>query len=323
MSDSDLLPASLVIQDDVVDSTRWSDFPFRADDIVIATFGKTGTTWVQQIVGQLIFEGADDVCVGTVSPWVEYRAAPWQEIRETLQNQRHRRFVKSHLPRPALPYCRSARYIYVARDARDQIWSAHNHLADLKPSALLSNSEGHGMGSASSMDVRAYYHSLMDRDAPAIWPYWSHVLSWWNARRLANVLLVHFSDLKSNLQAEIRRIACFLQMDVSDALLRRIVEHSEFQYMKRNAERFAGHGASALKHGPLTLINKGTNQRWGSTLSAEEIAKCDTVASRHLPADCASWLKYGSGAASPDEQSDCQAAGTAQRLLVSAEPRSE
>src|SRR3546814_17371997 len=39
------------------DSTIWNDFRLRDDDIVIATYDKSGTTWVQQIVGQLIFEG--------------------------------------------------------------------------------------------------------------------------------------------------------------------------------------------------------------------------------------------------------------------------
>jgi aryl sulfotransferase len=32
------------------DPTIWNDFAFRDDDIVIATCGKSGTTWVQQIV---------------------------------------------------------------------------------------------------------------------------------------------------------------------------------------------------------------------------------------------------------------------------------
>ena len=39
------------------DSTIWNDFQFRDDDIVIATYAKSGTTWVQQIVSQLLFYG--------------------------------------------------------------------------------------------------------------------------------------------------------------------------------------------------------------------------------------------------------------------------
>lgn len=53
------------------DSTIWNDFNFRDDDIVIATYGKSGTTWMQQIVSQLIFNGEADLDVAEMSPWVE------------------------------------------------------------------------------------------------------------------------------------------------------------------------------------------------------------------------------------------------------------
>ena len=39
------------------DSTVWNDFVFRDDDIVISTYAKSGTTWMQQIVSQLLFSG--------------------------------------------------------------------------------------------------------------------------------------------------------------------------------------------------------------------------------------------------------------------------
>ena len=39
------------------DSTVWNDLSFRDDDIIIATYAKAGTTWIQQIVGQLLLGG--------------------------------------------------------------------------------------------------------------------------------------------------------------------------------------------------------------------------------------------------------------------------
>jgi len=33
-----------------VDSRIWSEFKYRDGDIIISTVGKTGTTWIQQIV---------------------------------------------------------------------------------------------------------------------------------------------------------------------------------------------------------------------------------------------------------------------------------
>ena len=54
------------------DSTIWNAFHFRPDDIIIATYAKSGTTWVQQIVAQLLFQGAEGLDVATMSPWNEF-----------------------------------------------------------------------------------------------------------------------------------------------------------------------------------------------------------------------------------------------------------
>jgi len=43
------------------DSTIWNDFQFRPDDIIIATYAKSGTTWMQQIVAQMMFNGHPDL----------------------------------------------------------------------------------------------------------------------------------------------------------------------------------------------------------------------------------------------------------------------
>ena len=42
------------------DSTIWNDFEFRDDDIIISTYGKSGTTWMQQIIAQLLFLESED-----------------------------------------------------------------------------------------------------------------------------------------------------------------------------------------------------------------------------------------------------------------------
>ena len=55
----------------LMDSTRWDGFKFRDDDIVIDTWAKSGTTWTQQIVSQLIFNGAEDLPAMDLAPWLD------------------------------------------------------------------------------------------------------------------------------------------------------------------------------------------------------------------------------------------------------------
>src|SRR4051794_11455018 len=85
-------------------STVWNEFKFRDDDIVIATYAKSGTTWVQQIVSQLIFNGAEGLPVAEMSPWVDLRIPPKEVKLGAIESQTHRRFVKTHLPVDALVF---------------------------------------------------------------------------------------------------------------------------------------------------------------------------------------------------------------------------
>src|SRR6478609_1274727 len=109
------------------DSTVWNDFAFRDDDIVIATYAKSGTTWMQQIVSQLIFNGAPDVEVHALSPWLDMRILDKDKLLANLEGQRNRRFIKTHLPIDALVYSPRAKYIFVGRDGRDALWSFFDH----------------------------------------------------------------------------------------------------------------------------------------------------------------------------------------------------
>src|SRR3954469_7016563 len=88
----------------IMESSRWDGFPVRADDIVIATYPKVGTTWTQRIVDLLVFQDPAPRPLLDVSVWLDSRifGSLDQELA-TLEAQTHRRFIKSHLPFDALP----------------------------------------------------------------------------------------------------------------------------------------------------------------------------------------------------------------------------
>jgi len=71
-------------------STRWNHFKPRDDDIIISTYGKSGTTWVQQILGQLIYNGDPSVNIAERSPWLDMRVSPIDSVLTTLENQTDR-----------------------------------------------------------------------------------------------------------------------------------------------------------------------------------------------------------------------------------------
>lgn len=281
-----------------MNSTRWNDFKYRDDDIVVATWAKTGTTWTQQIVAQLIFDGAENIPTVDLAPWFDLRFLPLEEITEGLEAQTHRRIVKTHLPLDALVFSPRAKYIYIGRDGRDVLWSLHHHHSHMTPELLGLLNDTPGLVGPRleppKDDIIEYFHDWLDKDGFPFWPFWSHVQSWWDARDLPNVLLLHFNNLKEDMPREIRRIAEFLEIPVNEAIFPTIVEHCTFDYMKKNAPALSNMFDEKIFQGGLgNFINKGSNGRWHDRLSAEDIEKYERVVNENLSPDCAHWLATG------------------------------
>ena len=279
-----------------MDSTVWNDFEFRDGDVIISTWAKSGTTWMQQIVAQLIFGGAENLNVAELSPWLDLRVMP-REVVEGVKQQKHRRVLKTHLPADAMVISPHAKYIYVARDGRDAVWSAYNHLANFKPEVFdLFNGTPGLVGpelKPPAEGVHAFYREWFARDGYPLWSFWENVRSWWSLRHLPNVMLVHFNDMKRDLPGTVREVASFLDIAVDEETFAKVVEHSGFDYMKRNAHLAAPMGGSIWEGGASTFINKGTNGRWQGTLTPAEIRAYVARAVAELGPDCAAWLEAG------------------------------
>ena len=280
-------------------STVWNDFKFRDDDIVIATYGKSGTTWMQQILAQLIFKGAEGIDVSPLSPWLDLRVMPPEAIA-SLEDQTHRRFIKTHLPVDALVFSPKAKYLYVGRDGRDAVWSLYNHHANANEHwyDVLNNAPGRvGPPIAPPPDsIREYFLDWLEGDGHPFWPFWDNVRSWWDIRRLPNVHLIHFDDLKRDMPGEIRKIAKFLDIAIDEVRFPAVVEHCSFDYMKKHATKATPLGGIFWDGGAETFINKGTNGRWRDTLTPEDCARYEAMARAELGEDCAKWLATGSAA---------------------------
>jgi aryl sulfotransferase len=285
------------MQNHHMDSRRWNGFKYRDDDIVIGTWAKTGTTWMQQVISQLIFDGAENVPIMDLSPWVDLRAIPYDEMIAGLEAQTHRRFLKTHLPVEALVFSRRAKYIYIARDGRDAVWSLYNHHAGFNEQfyAMMRNiPELVGPPLEPPIDdIALYFRQWLDGDGYPFWPFWSHVQSWWDIRRLPNVMLVHFNALKADLPREMRRVAAFLDIEIEPAKWPILVEHCTFAYMKRNAAALSPALLEVFRGGADTFVHKGTNDRWREVLTPADIAKYERAARENLTPACARWLATG------------------------------
>jgi aryl sulfotransferase len=292
------------------DSRIWDSFELRAGDIIVCTPPKTGTTWTQRIVGMLLAQSAEPRQIMEEQPWLDARFIPTQEVVAALSAVDGRRGLKTHSPLTALPLHDDVLYINVARDPRDAVMSFHNHnlnftdefLAGMDQNGLQDPLIGAPFPRAPE-DPRAFFRRWL-RD-PEFAPFDDFTIaefceienSFWEARARPNVLLVHYNDLKTDREGEMRRIAQFCGIETPEPLFAEMVEAAGFASMKRSGAQLLGLAEQAFKGGADAFLHKGTNERWRSVLSDEDLADYRAALAASLPADLANWLGHGRRAA--------------------------
>jgi aryl sulfotransferase len=279
------------------DSTIWNSFAFREGDIVIANWGKSGCTWLQQIVCQLVFDGREDVMVRDISPWVEFPLPSPRETLRFLDAQTHRRVVKTHLPVDALVYSPSAKYLYVGRDGRDIVWSLFHHMKSLSSRwyQVMNEKRGaHGpIPTGPPTNFQEFFNEWLDRDGYPWWPFWENVRSWWAVRHLPNCMLLHYSELNRDLPGCASRLASFLEIEVDADSWPRIIEHSTFHYMKKRAAGIIRGDPRMFEQGAGHFFREGRNGRWQGELSERDLCRYASRQRSELSDACGRWLESG------------------------------
>lgn len=243
-------------------------FRLRPDDIFVASYPKSGTSWMQQIVKLIRNNGEDD---GTKTdeavPWLAAngKVGPPQDI-DSMPSPRA---FKVHMPfdkMPGGPPSNSpAKYIFLARNPKDTMVSTYHHYLAIKALGFT--------GTWDSlfkmfMDGQQYYGSWFD-----------HVLEWWKHKDDPNVLFLKYEDLKMDLVSNVRRIADFLGYNLTPDVIHSIAEQTTFKNMKSTAT------ANYLWLPPAIytpnavnpFVRKGEVGDWKSHFTMEQSAEFDAV----------------------------------------------
>lgn len=286
-----------------INSTRWDSFQPRPDDIVIATPAKAGTTWTQAIVGNLLFPDGVPGLLSDVSIWLDHPGKPLDDVLAELEAQKHRRFVKSHVPADGLPLYPQTKYIAVGRDGRDIFMSLWNHYRNYSDSALeRMKARAEEMGEEFPVapdNINTFWRNLCTRGWFAWetdgWPFWSqlHVMqSWFDLRQEPNVLLLHYGDMLADTAGAVRQVADFLEIKVAPTRVEAVADEVAFDSMKEKSSTYVPHGGTAWKEGADTFFNKGTNGRWQSEITPENLTLYDEAAARALTPVCRAWVEH-------------------------------
>ena len=107
-------------QNAIMNSAKWDQFVPRADDIIITTSYKAGTTWMQGICAALVFQQPQPpVAQDDLTPWFDSNFAPLEAVLELIQGLQSRRYIKTHCPLDGIRFFDEVKYVFVGRDGRD------------------------------------------------------------------------------------------------------------------------------------------------------------------------------------------------------------
>lgn len=198
----------------------------RPTDIVVTPFGKSGTTWLQQISHTLRTRGDMDFDdISRVVPWIESSTDLGLDL--DAEQKASPRVFKSHLDAHRIP--KGGRYINSCRDPKDALYSMYKFMEGwfLEPGTV-------------SLDdfARATYITAGQAVGSQGGDYWTHLKSWWQRRDDPDVMFMAYEHMKADLNSTIRKVAAFMQIELDDELLTITEEHASLAFMQTHNDRF-------------------------------------------------------------------------------------
>ena len=204
---------------------HWARFLGRPSDIIVASFPKSGTTWLQELVWRVVHretgpESGGGATIEQRSPMLdlpstsELNMTPLAELAEP-------RLMKSHLPYHLLPesvLTSGARLLYISRDPRDVCVSFY-YMARL-------------MSYQSYRGTFAEFRERFTSDAVLYGPYRQHVRGY--LRHADTVLCLTYEQLHQDRAAAVRKVAKFLDVCLTEEQVEGIVNNTRFDVMKAN-----------------------------------------------------------------------------------------
>jgi len=193
----------------------------RDDDIYIITFMKSGTTWMQMICYQLLTDGNMDFKhIYDVSPWLS-NAAKTGVDPASINELPSPRVFKSHDRYDLFDSECTAKFIFVYRQPDDVAVSFLHHLRNYTDTGYT---------------VDRMFEEYFDINKEVNW--FSFTQAWLKNTYGLNILYVNYADLKNDFDNSLKRIAAFLEVELTDEIAQRVKERSSFEFMKAHEEKF-------------------------------------------------------------------------------------
>ncbi len=252
---------------------------------------------MQMICALLVFQTTDlPRPLSVLSPWLDWKGTPLEQVVADLEAQPHRRFIKTHTPLDGLPLDERATYIVIARHPLDMAVSLYHQSNNL---------DRRRIGELTGADVPAkleqppligdWLREWIDWDGPhterldslpgVMW----HLSDAWARRGADNIVLVHYDDLINDLPGQMWWLATILGIDVGAEKLTELAAAAGFEAMAAKSGRLAPDTGGVLKS-RAAFFRRGSSGAGAELLTDAELAHYHERTRQLAPDDLIDWL---------------------------------
>ncbi|XP_049533730.1 luciferin sulfotransferase-like isoform X1 [Anopheles darlingi] len=245
-----------------------TDFEVRPDDVWVASYPKSGTTWCQEMVwlicNDLNFEAARAESLRTRFPFLDISLI--HDINSNSFAKIHEmegrpRFIKTHLPVSMLPksyWTAKPKTVYIRRNPKAVGVSYYHHSRRIFYRGTMENF------------IQSFIHEHHFYS-----PIHAHVIEYHELRGSDNVLLISYEEMKHELASVVARVCKFFSKSYTESQLSKLYEHLSFESMRNNkACNYEGH-TTTIDGTDLRFLRKGKTDSWKEELSPELIDALD------------------------------------------------
>jgi hypothetical protein len=224
-------------------------FGERDSDIYISTFPKSGTTLTQVILYCLTTEGKMNFNhIYDVSPWI--RNASY--LRQKPIDLPSPRLIKTHDNYKDFPKNTKGKVIYIHRSGMDVATSMYNQQKNYNNSDLTFDNY-----------IKSFFSSKN---------WFNHSKSWMENKKGLTILYIRYEDLIKNKRKEIERIIEFFDLNCTEMAIKRAIQFSGFDHMKKNESKFGDQPVEKKEKVFTEFIRSGKSGE-GKSMFSDEQAK--------------------------------------------------
>ncbi|XP_066432947.1 sulfotransferase 1C1-like [Eleutherodactylus coqui] len=228
------------------------NFQARDGDIVVASYPKSGTTWMQEILDLIVQDGdveKSQRALGFIKvPFLEMGHTSL-EVANTMPTPR---VLKTHLPIQLMPpsfWEKDVKMVYIARNPKDCMVSYYYFY---KMDQTLPDPE-----------TWDNFFSMFLKGSLAWGDWFDHVNGWWKAKDKHKILYIFYEDMIEDSRRELCKVMRFLGKDFSEDVVKKILHHTSFKAMKANPMiNFSVFSESIFDQSVSSFMRKGTVGDW-------------------------------------------------------------